>query len=112
MPSRTLHNLFNAWLFGFSGNELHAYMDRFAKQYRQQHRDVGGHDLTALVQMIFLYKNKYSTSDIIKTYFLHKALDGSMSGFQEAVKKKNKGYGRKDTQAEIIDKLKRELFRI
>ncbi len=112
MPSRTLHNLMNAMLLGFSGNDLHAYMDRFAKKYRQKHRDMGGHDFTALIQMIFLYGKKYSTFEIIKAYTLHKYLDGSMSGLQAAVKMKNKGYGKKDTTLEIINKLKKELFRI
>ena len=96
---------------GFSGNELHGYMDRAAKSLRQNHREVG-HDLTSLVQMIFLYGQKYSTADIIKTYLLHKTLDGSFSGIQAAVKANNKGYGKKDSTAMIIEKLKKELFRL
>ena len=111
MPSRTFHNLLNAMILGYSGNDLHAYMDRAAKELRQNHRTVG-HDLTSLIQMIFLYGHKYSTAEIMKSYFLHKTLDGSMSGLQSAVRAKNKGYGKKDTQAIIIDKLKKELFRI
>ena len=111
MPSRTLHNLFNAMLLGFSGNELHTYMDRAAKTLRQKHRSVG-HDTTALIQMIFLFKDKYSIMDILKTYLIHKSLDGSLSGIQAAVKAKNKGYGKKDSTMEIINKLKEEMFRI
>lgn len=112
MPSRTLHNLMNSLINGFSGNEIHQFMDRYAKKYRQKHRDVGGHDLTALIQLIFLYKHKYSVTDIIKTYALHKFMDGSMSGLQSAVRKKNKGYGKKDSTEEIIKKLKKEMFRL
>ena len=99
-------------ILGFSGNDLHAFMDRFAKKYRQKHRDVGGHDTTALIQMMFMFGHKYSTMDILKAYILHKGLDGSMSGLQAAVKSKNKGYGRKDNTMEIINKLKKELFRV
>ncbi|KKN39591.1 hypothetical protein LCGC14_0741650 [marine sediment metagenome] len=112
MPSRTLHNLINAMILGFSANDLHAYMDRFAKEFRHKHRDVGGHDLAALIQMIFMFKHKYSVADIIKAYLIHKSLDGSLSGLQAAVRAKNKGYGRKDSTMEIINKLKEELFRI
>ncbi|MCP4762580.1 MAG: hypothetical protein GY870_12440 [archaeon] len=111
MPSRTMHNLFNAMLFGFSGNDLHAYMDRAAKKLRHKHRDVG-HDLEGLIQMIFLFGQKYNTMDIMKAFYVHKMLDGSMSGMQSAVRMKNKGYGKKDTTDEIIKKLKKELFRI
>ena len=111
MPSRTLHNLFNAMLLGFSGNELHTYMDRAAKSLRHKHRDVG-HDTTALIQMLFMFKGKYSMMDIFKTYLIHKSLDGSMTGLQAAVKAKNKGYGKKDSTMEIIKKLKEEMFRI
>lgn len=111
MPSRTFHNLINAMLLGFSGNELHAYMDRAAKTLRQNHREVG-HDLNGLIQMIFLYKHKYKTIDIMKAFYLHKALDGSFTGLQSAVRMKNKGYGKKDSTAIIIEKLKKELFRI
>jgi len=111
MPSRTFHNLLNAMLLGYSGNDLHAYMDRASKELRHKHRTVG-HDLTSLIQMIFLYGHKYSTAEIMKSYLLHKTLDGSMSGLQSAVRMKNKGYGKKDTTAEIINKLKKELFRI
>lgn len=111
MPSRTMHNLFNAMILGFSGNELHAYMDRASKQLRHQHRDVG-HDLQSLIQMIFLFKHKYKVTDIMKAFYLHKSLDGSMSGLQAAVKKKNQGYGKKESTMEIIERLKKELFRI
>ncbi|KKM65679.1 hypothetical protein LCGC14_1488880 [marine sediment metagenome] len=111
MPSRTLHNLMNAMLLGFSANDLHKFMDRASRTMRQKHREVG-HDLTALTQMIFMFKHKYSIMDIFKAYLLHKALDGSMSGLQAAVKSKNKGYGRKDNTMEIINKLKKEMFRI
>lgn len=111
MPSRTFHNLINAMLLGFSGNDLHAYMDRAAKSLRHKHRDVG-HDMTGLVQMMLLYKHKYKPIDIMKSFYLHKALDGSFSGLQSAVRMRNKGYGKKDTTAVIIEKLKKELFRI
>lgn len=111
MPSRTMHNLFNAMIFGFSGNDLHAYMDRAAKKLRHKHREVG-HDTKALVEMMFLFGQKYSKMDIMKAFFVHKSLDASMSGLQAGVRAKNKGYGKKDTTAEIIKKLKKELFRI
>jgi len=86
-------------------------MDRFAKQYRHKHRDVGGHDLKALMTMLLVFRGKYTPAEIMKTFFLHKLLDGYFSGLQSAVKKMNKGYGKKESLLEIIEKMKKEILR-
>ena len=95
---------------GFSGNDLHAFMDRAAKNLRHKHREVG-HDVPALIQMISLFSNKYTPMQIFKTWSLHKVVDGMDSGFKASVRKSSKGYGKKDSMLEIINKLKKELFR-
>lgn len=112
MPSRTLHNLINAAFLGFSGNELHAFMDRFAKTARHKHRDVGGHDTMALIQMLMLFKHKYTPKQIRDTFILHKIMDGMFSGIQTAVRDKNKGYGKKKSIEETFEKLKEEYMRL
>ena len=110
IPNRSLHNMFNALLFGFSGNEVHAYMDRAAKGLRHKHREVG-HDSKALVEMLLLFRHKYNVSQILQSYWFHKLMDGSFSGFQAAIKKNIKGYGKKDSLEEMYFKLRKELLR-
>ena len=110
MPNRTFHNLWNALVLGFSGNDLHAYMDRAAKSLRQKHRQVG-HDIKGLIDMLILFQPKYTFPQIIATYTLHLALDGMYSGIQEGVRKKVKGYGKKEAAQEAIKRLMKEVFR-
>lgn len=112
MPSRTLHNLINAAILKFSGNDLHAYMDRFAKTARQKHRDVGGHDTVALLEMLILFRGKYTPKQIRDTFILHKLMDGMFSGIQTAVRTTNKGYGKKESAEEAFEKLKKEYVRL
>lgn len=110
MPSRTFHNLVNAAFFGFSGNDIHQFMDRAAKRLRQKHRQVG-HDSKALAMMLLHFQDKYTPDQIIKTFMLHKYLDSLFSGIQETVRSKVKGYGVKDSTLEGIKKLAKEIFR-
>lgn len=106
-----MHNLINAMFFRFSGNELHAYMDRAAKTLRHKHREVG-HDTQALMEMLLLFRHKYTPIQIMKTFYLHRLMDGSFSGLQAGIRKSIKGYGKKDSALEVIEKLKKEVFRI
>ena len=107
-----MHNLINAMFFKFSGNDLHEYMDRFAKKYRGKHREVGGHDTKALMEMLLLFRHKYTPIQIMKTFYLHRLMDGSFSGLQAGIRKSIKGYGKKDSALEVIEKLKKEVFRL
>lgn len=111
MPSRSMHNMINSMILGFSGNDLHAYMDRAAKKLRQNHREVG-HDSIALIQMLAMFSHKYKAVDIMKAWILHKSLDGMFSGIQKAVKANNKGYGKKKSTLEIVNSLKKEIMRM
>lgn len=85
-------------------------MDSAAKTLRHQHRKVG-HDIPALIQMMAIFGNKYKPMQIFRTWLLHKAVDGMDSGFKAGVRKAHKGYGKKASTYEIINKLKKELFR-
>lgn len=106
-----MHNLFNALILGFSGNDLHAYMDRAAKSLRQNHRTVG-HDTLSLIQMITMFSSKYSMRDILNTYIIHKGIDGWFSGIKAGMRKSVKGYGKKESAMEIVNKLKAEVLRL
>lgn len=110
MPNRTFHNLVNTVFFGFSGNDLHEFMDRAAKTLRHKHRQVG-HDTKALMTMYYLFKDKYNTQQILNTFLLHKWLDSTWSAIQENVRKKNKGYGKKESTIQAIKRMKKELLR-
>jgi len=110
MPNRSFHNLINGLLFKYSGNELHAYMDRAAKDLRQKHRIVG-HDIQALMKMMLLFQPKYTTKQIMETWLLHKTIDGYFSGLQSGLRKTVQGYGKKDSILAILDKLKKEVFK-
>lgn len=113
---RKYHNLFNQLITGVSGNELNAYMDRFAKTDRQKHRDVGGHDVMALVQMLVMYRDKFTPAQIAKTWAVHRLVDAMDSGFTAAVRQTNPTYGKKSTTNEklmkSIEALKKELLRL
>jgi len=113
---RSYHNLFNQLITGVSGNEMNAFMDRFAKTDRQKHRDVGGHDVLALVQMLFKYRDKFTPTEIVKTWAVHRLVDGMDSSFKAAVRQTNPTYGKKSTTNEklmkSIDALKKELLRL
>jgi len=112
MPGRTLHNLFDAAIFGKSGNDLHQYMDRAAKKLRTKHREVG-HDVQGLISMLMMFNHKYTPQEIISHWASHKFLDGLFSGIQAGVRAKNKGYGKKkDPTMEVINKLKKEILRL
>lgn len=109
MADRTTHNLINAAFFGYSGNDIHKYMDRAAKDLRQKHRRVG-HDIPALLEMYMIFKNKYTRKQITETWALHKVVDGIYSGLHDAVRAKNEGYGKKSI-LKVIKRLKKEAFR-
>lgn len=112
MPGRTLHNLFDAAFLGKSGNDLHQWMDRAAKKLRTKHREVG-HDVKSLITMLMMFNHKYTPQEIIAHWASHRFLDGLFSGIQAGVRAKNKGYGKKkDPTMEIINKLKKEIFRL
>lgn len=93
-----------------SGNDLHGFMDRFSRKLRHRHREKG-HDIEALIEMVIFFKDKYSFFEIFKTWMLHKIVDGWDSGFKASVRKYHKGYGKKDSTLEIINKLKKEIFK-
>jgi len=86
-------------------------MDRAAKSLRQNHRTVG-HDTLSLVQMLLMFRPKYSSKEIIEAFVTHKALDGFMSGIQAGMRKSNKGYGKKESTYEAIKRMNREILRV
>lgn len=86
-------------------------MDRGAKGLRQKHRDIG-HDIPGLIEMIIKFNKKYTPIQVIKTWILHKILDGAYSGAQGAIRKSIKGYGKKESALEAIKRLKKEVLRI
>ena len=86
-------------------------MDRAAKSLRQNHREVG-HDTFSLMQMLLMFRPKYTTKEIIESYTTHKVLDGFMSGIQAGMRKKNKGYGVKESAFEIIKRMNKEMARL
>lgn len=108
MPSRSIHNAFNRLFFKFSGNDLHAYMDRAAKGLRTNHRNVG-HDTKALGEMLINFGHKYTPKQITQTWFLHKYLDGLFSGLQEASRNISKKETFKRQHGIDLNKIKRTL---
>ena len=108
----------NAFRYGYTGNEIHAYMDRAAKELRQNHREVG-HDFKALLVMQYnpmvrkLHKlEKYTPTQVWETWLLHKMMDAADSSFGTYVKNKVKGYGRKESLIEALKRLKQEVMRL
>ena len=104
IPTRDFHNTTNATINGFSGNDMNEFMDRASKELRSGHRVVG-HDWFALIQMLLLFKDKYTPSEIIKTWSTHKLLDDIYSGIQNNVKRQVKNYGKKKPKT-LWDKYK------
>lgn len=86
-------------------------MDRASKTLRHKHRDVG-HDSLSLIQMLIMFRPKYTTKQIMETWVTHRMLDGFISGIQAGMKKKNRGYGKKESAMEVIKKLNREITRL
>lgn len=91
---RTSHNLINSLLLGFSGNSLHAFMDRGAKKLRHKHRIIG-HDKKDLMLMMMLFKDIYTPKQILLTWMLHKQMDNYYDSLKMHVKSKNRNYGKK-----------------
>lgn len=108
---RTQHNLWAALLSGTgkSYNDISAYMDRFAKTARANHREVGGHDTKALIEMIVLFQHKYQPMEIFKAWLIHKIVDQMGDNFSNYVKSQNDHYGRKDNIIEEIYKLEKKM---
>lgn len=101
----------NAAFFGYSGNDIHAFMDKAAKTARQKHREVWGHDSKALIMMLSIFQPKYTQKQIMETFYLHIWLDSIYSGVQESVRQHNKGYGKKPAVLSGVNKILREIER-
>lgn len=98
-------------MYGFSGNDIHAYMDRFAKELRHAHRNKG-HDVQTLIEMCIIFKHKYTQKQIMQTWMLHNAVDQFDSNLKTSIKNNYTNYGKKkDTTLKDIERLQKKLFK-